>query len=129
MIRYVGFDEGGPDRFGCMDCSLQFMPPRRDWTGRSASACAAPCRPGLCTTCAGPWRSTWSGSGFEPHVIEVCLGHSLKGVAGTYRQYGYLPEKAKALQAWADELLAAPRDARQAATEASMGGPAGAAAA
>lgn len=43
--------------------------------------------------------------GIEPHVIEVCLGHVLKGVAGTYRQYGYLPEKAKALQAWADELL------------------------
>jgi integrase len=43
--------------------------------------------------------------GIEPHVIEVCLGHALKGVAGTYRQYGYLPEKARALQAWADELL------------------------
>ena len=43
--------------------------------------------------------------GVEPHVIEVCLGHALKGVAGTYRQYGYLPEKAKALQLWADELL------------------------
>ena len=37
--------------------------------------------------------------------VEVCLGHALKGVAGTYRQYGYLPEKARALQAWADELL------------------------
>jgi integrase len=41
----------------------------------------------------------------EPHVIEVCLGHVLKGVAGTYRQYGYLPEKSTALQAWANELL------------------------
>jgi integrase len=36
--------------------------------------------------------------GVAPHVIEVCLGHVLKGVAGTYRQYGYLPEKAQALQ-------------------------------
>jgi integrase len=45
--------------------------------------------------------------GIEPHIIEVCLGHSLKGVAGIYRQYGYLPEKAHALQAWADELLPA----------------------
>ncbi|MGO9996170.1 MAG: tyrosine-type recombinase/integrase [Acetobacteraceae bacterium] len=44
--------------------------------------------------------------GVEPHVIEVCLGHVLKGVAGTYRHYGYLPEKTAALQAWADELLA-----------------------
>jgi hypothetical protein len=33
--------------------------------------------------------------GVEPHVIEVCLGHALKGVAGTYRQYGHLPEKAE----------------------------------
>jgi integrase len=47
--------------------------------------------------------------GVEPHVIEVCLGHVLKGVAGTYRQYGYLPEKARALQAWANELLVASR--------------------
>jgi len=43
--------------------------------------------------------------GVEPHVIEVCLGHVLKGVAGTYRHYGYLPEKTAALQAWADELI------------------------
>jgi integrase len=48
--------------------------------------------------------------GVEPHVIEVCLGHTLKGVAGTYRRYGYLPEKARALQAWADELLPASGD-------------------
>jgi integrase len=43
--------------------------------------------------------------GIEPHVIEVCLGHVLKGVAGTYRHYGYLPEKADALQRWEDELI------------------------
>ena len=48
--------------------------------------------------------------GVAPHVIEVCLGHVLKGVAGTYRQYGYLPEKATALQRWADELMAASGD-------------------
>lgn len=42
--------------------------------------------------------------GIEPHVIEVCLGHALKGVAGVYRHYTYLPEKAAALQKWADEL-------------------------
>ena len=45
--------------------------------------------------------------GVEPHIIELCLGHALKGVAGTYRHYGYLPEKARALQAWADQLLPA----------------------
>ena len=36
----------------------------------------------------------------------MCLGHALKGVAGTYRQYAYLPEKAAALQRWADNLQA-----------------------
>ena len=53
--------------------------------------------------------------GVEPHIIEVCLGHALKGVVGTYRQYGYLPEKARALQAWADELLPACDDRRETA--------------
>jgi len=57
----------------------------------------------------------------EPHVVEVCLGHVLKGVAGTYRQYGYLPEKAAALRRWADELLIAsagtPSDAQRAVAE------------
>ena len=67
--------------------------------------------------------------GVEPHVIEVCLGHVLKGVAGTYRQYGYLPEKAAALQAWADELLAAPGGADRAASDAGMAAPASATAA
>jgi integrase len=54
--------------------------------------------------------------GVEPHVIEVCLGHVLKGVAGTYRQYGYLPEKARALQAWAHELLRGVREEAESAT-------------
>ena len=42
--------------------------------------------------------------GVEPHIIEVCLGHALSGVAGVYRHYTYLPEKAAALQKWADEV-------------------------
>lgn len=46
--------------------------------------------------------------GIEPHIIEVCLGHALKGVAGVYRHYSYLPEKTAALQKWAYELLSAP---------------------
>jgi integrase len=59
--------------------------------------------------------------GVAPHVIEVCLGHVLKGVAGTYRQYGYLPEKAAALQRWADELMAASADGATGAHRASAG--------
>ena len=40
--------------------------------------------------------------GIEPHIIEVCLGPTLKGIAATYRHYSYLPEKERALQRWAD---------------------------
>jgi hypothetical protein len=43
--------------------------------------------------------------GDAPHVIAACLGHALKGVAGTYRRYRYLAEKSRALQIWADEVL------------------------
>jgi integrase len=42
--------------------------------------------------------------GIAPHVIELCLGHALKGVAGVYRQYQYLPERLAALEAWSLEL-------------------------
>ena len=46
--------------------------------------------------------------GVAPHVIEACLGHVLKGVAGTYRRYNFLVEKRMALQLWADEVLGVP---------------------
>lgn len=42
--------------------------------------------------------------GVLPHVIEACLGHALRGVAGTYRHYNHLEEKRTALQLWADTL-------------------------
>ena len=42
--------------------------------------------------------------GIAPHVIEACLGHTLKGVAGIYRRYNFAKEKREALQLWADEL-------------------------
>ena len=45
--------------------------------------------------------------GVAPHVIEACLGHTLKGVAGTYRRYNFLREKLAALQVWEDEVLVA----------------------
>ena len=45
--------------------------------------------------------------GIMPYDVEHCLGHALKGVAGVYRHYTYLPEKASALQKWADELSSA----------------------
>jgi integrase len=44
--------------------------------------------------------------GLTPHLVEACLGHALKGVAGAYRHYGFLEEKRTALQQWADEVEA-----------------------
>jgi integrase len=41
--------------------------------------------------------------GIAPHIIEVCIGHKLKGIAAAYRHYSYLAEKASALQLWADD--------------------------
>ena len=46
--------------------------------------------------------------GVEPHIIEVCLGHALRGIGATYRHYSYLSEKAAALQLWANELAPYP---------------------
>ena len=43
--------------------------------------------------------------GIQPHIIEMCLGHTLRGVAAVYPRYEYLPERADALQQWADELI------------------------
>ncbi|ARO54278.1 hypothetical protein B2G69_09010 [Methylorubrum zatmanii] len=40
----------------------------------------------------------------ERHIIEVCLGHTLKGIGATYRHYSYLAEKTDALQVRANEL-------------------------
>jgi integrase len=63
-----------------------------------------------------PWRlhdlrrSAASGMaqlGIEPHVIERVLNHisgSQAGVAGVYNRFGYLPEKRRALEAWAAHL-------------------------
>lgn len=42
--------------------------------------------------------------GILPHVIEACLGHTLKGVAGIYRRYNFAKEKREALQIWAEEV-------------------------
>ena len=40
----------------------------------------------------------------EPHVIEACLGHTLKGIERVYRHFTYYDQKAIALQKWADEV-------------------------
>lgn len=46
-----------------------------------------------------------------PHIGELCLGHSLGKIAGTYDVHGYLEEKRAALNSWAlhlEALAAAP---------------------
>ena len=84
--------------------------PRRGWTGLIAHRLGHPLPPWVVHDLRRSMATHMERIGVEPHVIEVCLGHVLKGVAGTYRQYGYLPEKAAALQRWADELMAASGD-------------------
>ena len=44
------------------------------------------------------------GLGIEPHVVEACLGHMVKGVAGVYNKASYLREKTKAMDAWAKRV-------------------------
>jgi hypothetical protein len=48
------------------------------------------------------------GLGLQPHVIEAVLNHvSYKsGVAGIYNVGSYEPEKRRALDRWAEHLMA-----------------------
>jgi integrase len=45
--------------------------------------------------------------GVPPHVVEATLGHVIPGVGGIYNRAIYLDERRRALQRWADCLLAA----------------------
>ena len=40
----------------------------------------------------------------EPHIAEIMLGHRLPGTWQVYDHYDYLPEQAKALEAWTERL-------------------------
>ncbi len=45
--------------------------------------------------------------GTDPHVVEHILNHqtgTLSQIAKIYNRHAYLPEKAKALQMWADHI-------------------------
>jgi hypothetical protein len=37
-------------------------------------------------------------AGVLPHVIEACLNHKVRGVAGVYRRHNYIEEKRDALE-------------------------------
>ncbi len=43
-------------------------------------------------------RSLMSRAGVTPHTAERVLGHTIKGVEGTYDRHPYDPEKAHALE-------------------------------
>jgi integrase len=50
-----------------------------------------------------------AGIGIQPHVVEAVLNHvsgAKAGVAGTYNQYAYLPEKTAALERWSSHVEA-----------------------
>ena len=47
--------------------------------------------------------------GIPPHIVEAVLGHisgHKAGVGGTYNLAGYLTERRRALERWADHLEA-----------------------
>ena len=50
--------------------------------------------------------------GIAPHVVEAVINHvsgeAKRGVAGTYNRAQYLKERARALQAWADQVTGEP---------------------
>ena len=54
---------------------------------------------------------TWlAGAGFPPHVCDKLLNHvtgTISGVAAVYQRAEFLPERARALDAWAAAILAA----------------------
>jgi integrase len=48
-------------------------------------------------------------AGVAPHVIEKVLNHrdgTIRGVAGIYNRFGYLPEMREALRVWEDSIAA-----------------------
>jgi integrase len=49
--------------------------------------------------------STWAHEIAEadPDVIEACLAHGKEGVRGTYNRAGYISQRRRLLQAWADQ--------------------------
>jgi integrase len=45
--------------------------------------------------------------GIPPHIVECILGHVIPGVGGIYNRAAYIDDRRRALDKWADYLLAA----------------------
>jgi integrase len=50
-------------------------------------------------------RTGLSQLSVPPHIAELVIGHSLRGIVKVYDRYEYLTEKREALTRWADHLL------------------------
>lgn len=64
---------------------------------------------------AGPWRihdlrrtvrTGLSQLSVPPHIAELVIGHSIRGILKVYDRYDYLREKREALTRWSDHFLA-----------------------
>jgi Phage integrase family. len=53
--------------------------------------------------------TTLAGMGFPPHVADRLLNHlsgTIRGVAAVYQRNEFLPERKRALEAWAEHVTA-----------------------
>ena len=57
-------------------------------------------------------RSRFAEMGISYEIAERLLGHAVTKIERTYNRHSYLPEKRRALQAWADRLMAIVGDGR-----------------
>ena len=53
------------------------------------------------------WIDGEHGLGLDAHLCELMLGHALPGIIGVYDKATRLPERRRALEAWARMVLAA----------------------
>ena len=51
-------------------------------------------------------RTGWGRLGVQPHVAELMLGHTMKGLTAVYDVGGYLPEMRAGFELWASHVLA-----------------------
>ncbi len=95
------------------DADLFFGPGRnRDWSGGKAGLDA---RIAIAGKPLAPWRqhdfrrslstALHERFGVAPHVVEVILGHVVRGIAGVYNRALYLDERRRALDLWAQHIM------------------------
>jgi hypothetical protein len=58
-------------------------------------------------------RSGLGKLGVMPHIAEIAIGHSRKGIEAVYDRHRYEREVGEALQLWAEHLLSIVAASRQ----------------